>query len=200
MLGYTVTEEHLLEGFDLSDEVAVPAGSYRFARAGVRVRMGSHRKVSGMVRYEFGDFFGGTRQEVSYWGRAEINQRFSFEPNVSLNWIAMPAGDVRAQVSRLRATYTVSPRSFVGALVQYKLGRPTVFGQRPLPLGVLPRQRSVRGPEFEPGRRRRSLRSQRPGARRQVHPAVPVLTGSRTPDLAAPSGRGNALGPGPAFP
>ena len=119
MLGYDVTEEHLLEGFDLSDEVAVPAGSYRFARAGVRVRMGSHRKVSGMLRYEAGGFFGGSRQELGYWGRAEINQRFSFEPNVSLNWIAVPAGDVRAQVSRLRATYTVSPRSFVGALVQY---------------------------------------------------------------------------------
>ncbi len=119
MLDYNVTEEHLLEGFDLSDEVAVPAGSYRFARAGVRVRMGSHRKVSGMLNYEFGDFFGGTRREVGYWGRAEVNQRFSFEPNVSLNWITLPAGDVRAQVSRLRATYTVSPRSFLGALVQY---------------------------------------------------------------------------------
>ena len=119
MFDHTVTEERLLEGFDLSDEVAVPAGNYRFARTGVRVRMGSHRKVSGMFRYEFGDFFGGTRQEVSYWGRAELNQRFSLEPNISLNWITVPAGDVRAQVSRLRATYTVSPRSFLGALVQY---------------------------------------------------------------------------------
>ena len=71
------------------------------------------------MRYEFGDFFGGTRREVSYWGRAEVNQRFSMEPNISLNWITVPQGEVRAQVSRLRATYTVSPRSFVGALVQY---------------------------------------------------------------------------------
>ncbi|MDE3261059.1 MAG: DUF5916 domain-containing protein [Acidobacteriota bacterium] len=119
MFDHTVTEERLLEGFDLSDEVGVPAGNYRFSRTGVRVRMGSHRKVSGMFRYEFGDFFGGTRQEVSYWGRAELNQRFSLEPNISLNWITVPGGDVTAQVSRLRATYTVSPRSFLGALVQY---------------------------------------------------------------------------------
>ena len=119
MFDHTVTEERLLEGFDLSDEVAVPAGNYKFSRTGVRIRMGSHRKVSGMFRYEFGDFFGGTRQEVSYWGRAEVNQRFSLEPNISLNWITVPGGDVTAQVSRLRATYTVSPRSFLGALVQY---------------------------------------------------------------------------------
>ena len=119
MFDHTVTEEHLLEGFDLSDEVAVPAGNYKFSRTGVRIRMGSHRKFSGMFRYEFGDFFGGARQEVSYWGRAELNQRFSFEPNLSFNWITVPGGDVQAQVSRLRVTYTVSPRSFLGALVQY---------------------------------------------------------------------------------
>ncbi len=116
---HSVTEEHLLEGFPLSSEVDVPAGNYRFARSGVRFWFGTHRAVSGYVRYEFGDFFGGTRQEVGYWGRAEVNRRFSMEPNLSFNWITVPAGEVRAQVSRLRATYTVSPRSFVGALVQY---------------------------------------------------------------------------------
>ena len=116
---HTVTEEHLLEGFSLSSEVGVPAGEYRFSRTGVRVRMGSHRPFSGFLRYEFGDFFGGTRRQVSYRGRAEFNTRFSLEPNISLNWIEVPEGNVRAQVSRLRATYTVSPRSFLGALVQY---------------------------------------------------------------------------------
>jgi len=119
MFDHTVTEERLLEGFDLSDEVAVPAGNFRFSRTGIRIRMGSHRRVSGFLRYEWGDFFSGTRQEVSYMGRAEVNQRFSLEPNISLNWIAVPGGNVEAQVSRLRVTYTVSPRSFVGALVQY---------------------------------------------------------------------------------
>ncbi len=116
---HSMTEEHLLDGFDLSSDVAVPAGNYRFARSGIRFWLGTHRAVSGYVRYEFGDFFGGTRQEVSYWGRAEVNRRFSMEPNISLNWIEVPGGEVQAQVTRLRATYTVSPQSFVGALVQY---------------------------------------------------------------------------------
>ena len=116
---HSLTEERLLEGFDLSSDVAVPAGNYRFARSGIRFWLGTHRAVSGYVRFEFGDFFGGTRREVSYWGRAEVNRRFSMEPNISLNWIDVPGGEVQAQVSRLRATYTVSPRSFVGALVQY---------------------------------------------------------------------------------
>ena len=119
VVDHSLTEERLLEGFALSRDVDVPAGDYRFSRTGVRFWLGTHRAVSGYLRYEFGDFFGGTRREVSYWGRAEVNQRFSMEPNISLNWITVPQGEVRAQVSRLRATYTVSPRSFVGALVQY---------------------------------------------------------------------------------
>ncbi len=118
-LDHTITEERLQEGFDLSEDVAVLAGNYRFARTGVRFRMGSHRRVSGFLRYEWGDFFGGTRREVSYMGRAAAGNRLILEPNVSLNWITVPAGDVRATVTYLRTTFTVSPRSFVGALVQY---------------------------------------------------------------------------------
>ncbi len=119
MVDHTMTEERLLDGFDLSTEVAVPAGNYRFNRTGLRLWLGTHRSFSGYFRYEFGDFFGGTRREVSYWGRTEVSQRLSMEPNISLNWIEVPGGEVQAQVSSLRATYTVSPRSFLGALVQY---------------------------------------------------------------------------------
>ncbi len=119
MFDHTLTEERLLDGFGLSDDVDVPAGEYRFSRTGVRIRMGSHRRLSGFLRFEWGDFFGGDRQEVSYRGRAELNESFSLEPDISFNWIEVPAGDLTAQVSRLRATYTISPRSFLGALVQY---------------------------------------------------------------------------------
>ena len=119
VFGHTRTEEHLLDGFSLSGTVGVPAGDYRFGRTGVRFWLGSHRPVSGYFRYEFGDFFGGGRQEVSYWGRAEVNHRLSLEPNISLNWIEVPAGEVQATVTRLRTTYTISPRSYLGALVQY---------------------------------------------------------------------------------
>ena len=116
---HSVTDERLDEGFDLSDGVTVPAGNYRFARTELRLGFGSHRPVSGFLGYEFGGFFGGSRRELSYSGRAELNERFSLEPDVSLNWIELPGGEVRAAVSRLRATYTVSPRSVLSALVQY---------------------------------------------------------------------------------
>ncbi len=113
------TEEHLLDGFNLSDDVAVGAGEYLFRRAAARLWLGSHRPVSGFLRYEWGDFFGGSRRELTYWGRAEVNERLSLEPNLSLNWIEVPAGDVQATVARVRAAYTLTPRSYLAALVQY---------------------------------------------------------------------------------
>ena len=113
------TEENLLDGFSLSDEVEVPAGEYRFSRTGVRLWLGSHRRLSGLLRYEFGDFFGGSRRELGYWGRVEANRRLSLEPNLGLNWIEAPGGDVETLLARVRAAWTVSPRSYLAALVQY---------------------------------------------------------------------------------
>ena len=119
VVDHTRTEEHLLDGFDLSEEVRVHAGDYRFARTGVRFWLGSHRPLSGYLRYEFGDFFGGSRRELSYWGRAEVSERLSMEPNIGMNWIELPDGEVRTALSRVRASFTLSPRSYLAALVQY---------------------------------------------------------------------------------
>ena len=116
---YSHTEERLLDGFDLVDEVGVPAGEYRFSRGSVRYWLGSHRPVSGYFRYQFGDFFGGDRRELSYWGRTEVHDRLALEPNLGLNWIRVPAGEVQTTLARVRASYTISPRSYFGALVQY---------------------------------------------------------------------------------
>ena len=76
-------------------------------------------RINTYLGYEFGGSVGGSRRELSYSGRAELNERFAPEPDVRLNWIELPNGEVRAAVSRLRATYTVSPRSVLSALVQY---------------------------------------------------------------------------------
>ena len=49
----------------------------------------------------------------------EVTAQFSLEPDFALNWIDLPQGSFQTNVIRIRATYTISPRSFVGALVQY---------------------------------------------------------------------------------
>ena len=52
-------------------------------------------------------------------GRVEVTPQLSVEPSISFNWIDLPEGSFRTQLSRARFTYTVTPRMFVSGLVQY---------------------------------------------------------------------------------
>ena len=111
--------EFLFEPFEISDGVTIPVGGYNFDRLRAGVYFSSHRPVSRWVGAEVGSFFSGTRTEVTWRGRIDVSSRFSLEPNLSLNWIDLAEGTFTTNLIRLRATYTMSPRSFVGALVQY---------------------------------------------------------------------------------
>jgi hypothetical protein len=48
-----------------------------------------------------------------------LSRQFSLEPRVSLNWIDLPEGRFTATLLRMRADYTFSARSSLGALIQY---------------------------------------------------------------------------------
>ena len=116
---YERSFEFLFEPFEISDGVTIPVGGYNFDRLRMFFAFSSHRPVSGFLGVEVGSFFSGTRTELTWRGRVDVSSRFSLEPNLSLNWIDLAEGSFTTNLVRLRATYTMSPRSFVGALVQY---------------------------------------------------------------------------------
>ena len=97
----------------------LPVGGYEFDRLSARYRLGPQRKISGWIRGEMGGFFGGTRTELGYFGRVEVTSQFTVAPNISQNWVNLPEGDFITTLLRVRSTYALSARSFVGALVQY---------------------------------------------------------------------------------
>jgi hypothetical protein len=94
-------------------------GAYEFDRYSASYWFGRQRPVSGWLGLDFGGFFGGERTEIGYWGRVDLGSRFSLEPNIAINWVDLPAESFTTELVRLRATYNLSPRSFVGALLQY---------------------------------------------------------------------------------
>ena len=118
-VNYNHNLEAIFEEFEIAEGVVIPAGSYSFDRVRGFMWFSGHRRFSGSVGAEFGGFFGGTRTELTYRGRVEVTPQFSLEPNFALNWMDLPQGAFQTNLIRLRATYTLSPRSFVGALVQY---------------------------------------------------------------------------------
>ena len=56
-----------------------------------------------------------------------MTPRFAVEPNLSFNWINLPQGDFTNTLVGNRATFTVSPRMFVAALIQYTSGTTSVL-------------------------------------------------------------------------
>jgi hypothetical protein len=116
---YNRNFEFLDEVFDITDDVLIPIGGYNFQRYGGGYRFGPQRKVSGWLSLEGGSFFSGDMTELSYWGRVEITPQLSIEPRLSLNWVDLPEGSFTANLARARVNYMISPRIFLGALLQY---------------------------------------------------------------------------------
>ncbi len=117
--GYGRNQEVLFEPFEIVEGVFIPVGAYEFDRYNASYWFGRQRPVSGWLGLSFGGFFGGERTEIGYWGRVDFGSRFSLEPNIAINWVDLPSDSFRTELLAVRATYNLSPRSFVGALVQY---------------------------------------------------------------------------------
>ena len=82
-------------------------------------RLGPQRRVTGDVQMIRGQFYDGTRTEFSYSGRLEVSPRLSVEPRISINSAHLDEGNFVTKLMTARATFTVTPRMFASALVQY---------------------------------------------------------------------------------
>ena len=122
-LEYTNSYEFLDRPFFIAEDVTIPIGAYDFQGMRTSYQFGPQRKISGWTSVGHGSFFDGTRTEASFRGRAEITRQLSVEPQISVDWVDLPAGSFTSTLLGSRVTYTASPRMFVGALVQYNSSR-----------------------------------------------------------------------------
>ncbi len=112
--------ERLEVPFSIARGVTIPVGSYRYGQARATYTLGTQRPVSGAVILARGRFYNGTLTEVTWRGRVDIAPQLIAEPTVSYNYIDGPFGSGETNLLGTRFTYTVSPRMFAAALVQYQ--------------------------------------------------------------------------------
>jgi len=117
---YAKAYESLPEAFQVTPGVVVPTGEYRFQQTKLLYTSSPQRPVSGTLTLTYGGFYGGTLRELTWRGRVEFGPRFYAEPTVSLNRFDTPFGDGDANIISSRLTYTLTPRMFASALVQYQ--------------------------------------------------------------------------------
>lgn len=112
--------EQLSDTFKVFGDVTIPVGAYRFTNFHTDYMLGTQHKVSGSVGYDQGGGFGGTKKTVAFAaGRVEPVANLFVEPGVSINWVDLPQGDFVARVLNSRVNYIFTPRTFVGAFVQF---------------------------------------------------------------------------------
>jgi hypothetical protein len=121
--GYTNNYENLVVDARISG-ATVPAGRYEFPEWRASFRLGPQRIFSANLSVSRGDYFGGTITSAGLGGgRLEVTPQISVEPSVSFNWIDLPnalvPGSYDQHVAVTRVTYTITPRAYVSALVQF---------------------------------------------------------------------------------
>ena len=116
---YTRTFEWIADAFNIATGVRIRPGAYHFENVLGSYQLGNQHKLSGTFTLARGSFWDGTKTEAGYRGRVELSYRFYMEPGISFNVVRLPAGDFTAKLISTRATFTLTPRIFTSALVQY---------------------------------------------------------------------------------
>ena len=111
--------EFLRQPLSLASNVKVPAGTYGFSHLRTAVAFGQQHRLSGVAAFDTGQFFDGTKQTFSLNARYGFTPQLGVEPNVSLNWVERAGASALIRATGARTTFTVTPRMFVSALVQY---------------------------------------------------------------------------------
>jgi hypothetical protein len=127
-LEYTRTFEWIPTGFNIATGVEIQPGAYHFQNLLGSYQLGNQHKLSGTFTLARGSFWNGTKTEAGYRGRVELSYRFYMEPGVSFNIVRLPAGDFTAALVSTRATFTLTPRIFTSALVQYNSSSNSLSG------------------------------------------------------------------------
>ena len=116
---YNDTFEFLPDEFDITDDVILPVGEYRYQDVEFAYTFGAQRPLPSTIRYQTGGFWSGDRDTLSFNGRVELTPQFSVEPRLSLNWVDLPEGSFNTRLAGARVNYTFSPRMAVSSFIQY---------------------------------------------------------------------------------
>ena len=112
--------ELLVEPFDITTDVSIAPGEYRFQDLFLSYFMGEQRPVSGTAFVQQGRFYGGDITAFGYrGGRVEVTPQLSLEPTVEINRIDIPEGRFTVTLATSRVTHTFTPRMFLSGLLQY---------------------------------------------------------------------------------
>ena len=122
-LHYSETKEVLTRDFtiyeDVNREVVIPPGTYSFGEGAMILSAGGQRDLSGDLTIRYGDFFDGSRTNLS--GSITWRQSRYFTMSASYDWndIDLPQGDFITRLTTLNTEVNFSSTLYWISLIQY---------------------------------------------------------------------------------
>ena len=105
--------------FNIRPNVRIPTGAYNMNEWMFTLNTSPGKRFFQRVAWQPNDFYGGTRQAISYAVGARATSRLSSELQYSRNDVKMPWGDFLVNLTTLRVDYTFAPRMTIRSLTQY---------------------------------------------------------------------------------
>jgi len=116
---YLRHDEALQAPFPVPGVAVLPVGEYEFAETVASYQLGPQRTTNGTITVTQGGYYDGTHSGASYQGRIGFSPQLAVEPRVSVDRITLSPGTFVTKLVSARTTYSLTPRMFVAALVQY---------------------------------------------------------------------------------
>lgn len=119
--GYNIFRDGIEERFDIIDDVWVEAGTYYGSEISLNIRTDETQPLSFGMHATIGDKFGGDRVLLSPNISYRIGDKFSSSLSVNYNHYDLPVegGDFSVTLSRLRLSYSFTPKILLQLLMQY---------------------------------------------------------------------------------
>jgi len=119
--GYNFTLDGIKDSFDIIDGVTIQPGTYRGGEVLLNFNSDKSAPFVFRMRLVAGDKFGGDRVSLSPSIEYRIGEKFTTNLSISYNDfdLPVPAGDFSVMLSRLRLSYSFTPKILLQALLQY---------------------------------------------------------------------------------
>ena len=117
--GYNFTHEGVIDPFEIVPGVTVQPGNYDHGEVQLVIQTNPAAPLNFSMRSFIGGRFGGDRVAMSPTIKYQVGETFSSELSYNYNDFDLPGGSFKANLARLRMSYSFSPKITLQALVQY---------------------------------------------------------------------------------
>jgi len=110
--------EFLDENDDIRD-ILIPLGDYKYDTFNFFYNSDHSRVLSGGIRYNFGDYYGGKKRSFSPHYHFRPTPHFNMDVNYDYNHVELPNGYFYSNVLSSRITYMVNPDMYIKTYIQW---------------------------------------------------------------------------------